>query len=271
MKKVISFLFLILSIIVYSQEKTYTDTEITSKLDSIKFEGNLLYSLENASWHSNDIARAHKEIRSLIGNYLTYQSQDSVKTVFLNKLGNQVIAEYAFVKNEKMPSTEKIRMRPLNATEIGLKTVREKAIEQFSDPKYEIAAPEGYNLNIIIIPFGENYKTYLIPGTSDSTVIPFGNDYLFITDKQGNIIKHQKFHSRLIPTIINLGEGKTVTMSTHSHLKTNPFISATDICTFKLYSQFSKLTKFSVYSPALSTYFEYDIVKDKINKVDSLK
>lgn len=270
MKKPITCFMLIIATFIYSQEKTYTDQELKVKLDSVTAEGNLLYSLENASWHSNDIARAKKEIRSLIGHYLTYQSNDSVKTVFLNNLGNQVIAEYSFVKNAKSPSTEKLRMRPLNKIETDLITIRQKLIEQFADPQYQVSAPEGFNLNIITIPFGEKYKTYLIPGTSDSSIIPFGNDYLFITDAQGNISKHQKIHSRLIPTMTNLGEGKTITMSTHSHLIDNPFISATDICTFKLYAHFSKLTKFSVYSKALGSYLEYDLVENKISKVDQL-
>lgn len=268
MKKAITLILFLVSIIIYSQEKTYTDKEISQKLDSITAEGNLLYSLENASWHSNDIARSKKEIRGLIGHYLTYQSNDTVKTVFLNKLGNQIIAEYSFVKNEKTPVKEKVSMRPLNQRETDLITIRQKLIAQFADPQYQVSVPDGFNLNIITIPFDEKYKTYLIPGTSDSSIIPFGNDYLFITDAQGNISKHQKIHSRLIPTMTNLGEEKTLTMSTHSHLIDNPFISATDICTFKLYAHFSKLTKFSVYSKALGSYLEYDLVKNKIFKVD---
>lgn len=120
---------------------------------------------------------------------------------------------------------------------------------------------------MIIIPFNENYKVYLIPGTAQSGVIPFGNDYLFVSDKKGNIISHKKFHSRLIPTSTVLENGGTVTMSTHSHLATNPFISATDICTFKLYAPFTALEEFSVLSTALGSYIKYNYKKDNIEVV----
>ncbi|QOW08940.1 hypothetical protein Q73A0000_00545 [Kaistella flava (ex Peng et al. 2021)] len=156
----------------------------------------------------------------------------------------------------------------MNVLENDLTNVREKLISQLSNPKYEIEVPQGFSLNLITIPFNKNFKTYLITGANESGVIPFGNDYLFITDKDGIILEEQKFHSRLIPQYTSSVNGE-MTMSTHSHLKTNPFISATDICTFKLYASFTKLEKFFVYSPALQTYFEYNIKKDTLKKIKS--
>ncbi len=270
MKQLFTILLLFFSFVIYSQEYNFTDSEIKVKLDSIKKEGNLLYSLENASWHSTDIARENKKINNLVGQYLTYKTKsDTVKTVFLDKLGSKVLVEYSFINNSKKPSKQNLSIRNLTTDEIELKNVREKIISQLSDPKYEVGVPENFSLNLITIPFADKYKTYIITGATESGVIPFGNDYLFITDKNGQIIDNKKFHSRLIPTYSssqNMGE---VTMSTHSHLKTNPFISATDICTFKLYAPFTKLEKFSVYSPALKTYFEYNTKKDTLEKVKS--
>lgn len=270
MRQLLTFSAFFISILVYCQDYNFTDTEINRKLDSIKKEGNLLYSLENASWHSTDLVRENKNVKNSIGQYLTYKAtNDTVKTVFLNKEGNKVIAEYSFVNNAEKPVSEKLNTRNLTIDELSLKKVKEKLVSQLSDPKYEVGVPQGFSLNLIILPFGTKYKTYIITGASETGVIPFGNDYLFITDADGNILENKKFHSRLIPTYTSSKEMGQITSSIHSHLKTNPFISATDICTCKLYSRFTNLESFSVYSPGLKTYFEYNIKEDSLKKVDA--
>jgi hypothetical protein len=267
--KLISLAFLLISYTVFSQDIKLTEQEMQIKLDSIKTEGNLLYELENASWHSTDLVKENRKMRDSTGIYLTYKSGETVKTVFLNKPANKVISEYTFVNNTKKPSKKAETERELSPLELELKTVREKVIYQLSDKKYEVGVPEGFSLNVIIIPFGEKYKTYLITGASEPGVIPFGNDYLFISDKAGNIEGYKKFHSRLIPTYVANASGDSITIVTHSHLKTTPYISATDICTFKLYAPFTKMERFSVYSPALQTYFEYNYKKNTLAKTKS--
>lgn len=269
MTKTFTLILFVLSFLIFGQNIKLSDTEINAKLDSIKQEGNLLYSLENASWHSSDLKNENKKIKNLAGKYLTYKSNDTIKTVFLNKDESKVIAEYSFLNNSKKPVAQSFNERDLKSNELELKNIREKLIPQLSDSKYEITVPNGFNINIVTFPFNDKYKTYLITGASESNVIPFGNDYLFITDKEGKILENKKFHSRLIPTFTSMENGGIVTMSTHSHLKTNPFISATDICTFKLYAPFTKLSKFSVYSSAFQTYFQYNMKKDIIEKVKS--
>ena len=265
MKKIILLPFFLFSILILSQDKTFSDLEIKQKLDSINTEGNLLFSLENAAWHSSDLLRENAKVRKITGQYLTYKKNDSVKAVFLNKAENKILAEYVFKNDNKKPVKSVFVERNLSDLENDLKNIRSKIIEQLSNPKYEVGNYDGFNLNIIIIPADNGkFKTYLISGTSSSGVIPFGNDYLFVSDKNGVILENKKFHSRLIPTQ-NPPNGGTITMATHSHLRTNPFISATDICTFRLYAPFfPSLKEFSVYSPALSTYMIYNLEKNTI-------
>lgn len=268
MKQITILILLLLSLTTFGQENKLSEIEIQTKLDSIKSEGNLLYSLENASWNSTDIVKENKKNRKLIGGYLTYKYADTVKTVFLNKNEDKVVIEYLFVNNAKKPSTQKLNERDLNPTEIDLKTIKNNLNSQLADPKYGIEVPTGFSLNLITIPFDKKFKTYLITGSNKSGVLPFGNDYLFVTDNEGKILETKKFHSRLIAQYTSTEHGE-MTISSHSHLKTNPFISATDICTFKLYSPGTKLEKFSVYSPAFGTYFEYNAKDDTLKKVDS--
>lgn len=271
MKHIFSLFLIFTSFIIFGQDQKFTDQEIQQKLDSIKAEGNLLFSMENASWNSSDLAREHKKIAKKLGGYLTYKNNDTVKTVFLNKSQNLIIAEYSFKNDSKKPVKENFKERNLNPTETTLSNVRAKLISQLSAPKHEVGVPEGFNLNIITIPFNENYKNYIITGASEHGVIPFGNDYLFITDKDGNITSNKKFHSRFIPTMTKMQDGSAIASSTHSHIRTNPFISATDICTFKLYAPFSNLEEFSIYSPALGCYIKYNYKKDTVSKSKDLE
>lgn len=270
MKQALKFLFIFVSVIISAQDLKYSDQEIQKKLDSIKAEGNTLFSYEKASWQAGDLMAKNKKLNGNIGIYLTYKVSDTTKTVFLNKDQTSILAEYSFKNNQTNTSKESLIQRELNETEKKLKNIRAAIIPQLSNPQYGITVPQGYNLNLVIIPFNENYKVYLIPGTSQSGIIPFGNDYLFISDSKGDIISNQKFHSRLIPTMTSMENGGTVTMSTHSHLRTTPFISATDICTFKLYAPLTKLDEFSVYSPALGIYMKYNYKKDTIEKGEKL-
>ncbi|MBP2616518.1 hypothetical protein [Chryseobacterium jejuense] len=267
MKQIIKFFFIFIPAITFAQDLKYSEKDLQHKLDSIKTEAHLLFSHENASWHAGDLANSNPKLRENMGSYLTYQSKDIMKTVFLNKDQSKIIAEYDFKNNQKSPVKESFTQRELNDTESSLKNIHSVVIPQLSDPKYEVALPQGYSLNMILIPFNENYKIYLISGTSQSGIIPFGNDYLFVSDKKGNIISNQKIHSRLVPAQASMGDGNIATMVTHSHLKTNPFISATDICTFKLYAPLTKLEEFSVYSPALGTYMKYNYKTDTIEVV----
>lgn len=163
MKRIVTLLFIGMSIGISSQENKYSDKEFQQKLDSIKAEGNLLYSHEIASWNSGDLVSTNKKLHEIAQNYLTYKSSDTVKTVFLNKDQSLIVAEYSFKNSQKKPVKESFQQRKLNQIELNTNKIRSTVISQLSDPKYEVGAPEGYNLNLIIIPINDNYKVYLIP------------------------------------------------------------------------------------------------------------
>jgi hypothetical protein len=269
MNKLLTIISILFFTLAYGQEiKKYTNDEIKLKLDSIMVEANLLYKFEKSAWISTDLANENKIIRKNIGGILTYQLNDTIKTIILNEKRNKCIAEYIFINDFKKPSEEIISERNFTPKEQNFQKIKEVILEQLSDKKFEVGVPEGFNLNPILITKNEKYKLYLITGTNQSNIIPFGNDYLFETDKNGKIETWKRFHSRLIPTYTKTKDGGKVTETTHSHLRTNPFISATDICTFKLYGKLYDLEEFSIYSPALGIYLKYDLIKDKIEIVD---
>jgi len=266
MRKTVLILFVFVTILLNAQV-TFSKEEIKQKTDSILVEGNLLYQYEKVAWVSNDQALALKDIKKKFGGYLIYQSGDSVKAIILEKDKDVCMYEMTYYKNFSIPVKEELISRELTDGEKKLQSIKKKLIEDIFTQKYQITCPEGYSLNIELIPYVSGYKLYIIAGTSKSDVIPFGNDYIFFADKNGEITSWRKFHSRLISAMTKFN-GETVTGITHSHLRAEPFISATDICTFKLYGNMYGLKQFKVYSPELSLYFTYNSDKDTIESGD---
>jgi hypothetical protein len=268
MKYFIAFLFSFACTFSYGQDVNYTNEEINLKLDSILKEANLLYKYERSSWVSTDLALANSTTKNNFGGFLTYENGGSFKTIILDKGLNKCVAEFNFKDDFNKPKTEVISERELTQNEMTFQKIKTMIIEQLSETKYEVSVPEGFSLNVTLMPENDGYKMYMIAGTDQSNVIPFGNDYLFYTDKEGVIQSWKKFHSRLIPVNTTAPNGGKIIMPMHSHLRTTPFISATDICTFKLYAGMYDINFFSVYSPALGKTFKYDLSKDKVEIIE---
>jgi len=240
-----------------------TETELKTKLDSVLTEAHLLYKYEKAAWISTDLAKENRTLKKDFGGYFAYEEQEEIRVIILGKNKKTCIAEYTFESDFSKPKSIKIESRELSNQEKTLLEVKEKIVENLSDKKYEVTIPDGYSPNLILLPFAEKNKLYIIMGTSQRDVIPFGNDYLFIADENGKIENWHKFHSRMIPGYTKF-EGYEVTELTHSHLRTTPLITATDICTFMLYAPLYDIDAFSVYSPAIGKYMKYSLKYNEI-------
>jgi hypothetical protein len=240
-------------------QNSMSPQQMKTKTDSILAEANVLYQYEKAAWITTDSAVSKKQLKNILGPYLVYQLKDSMITIFMNRTMDACIYEAIYTPYFDVPTKQIVATRPLNATEKRLHEISGKIVQQIEEKKYPITCPKEYNLNLELIPYEKGYKLYILTGTSQSKVIPFGNDYIFFADQQGNITSWKPFHTRLIdqPTVI---DGNQVRSLSHSH-RQEPFITATDICTFRLYAPMYDQEDFSVYSPVLSTYFKY-ILKD---------
>ncbi len=235
MKKTIFLTSLLLvSTIVMSQREGFDD-RLKLQLDSVLVEGTLLYKYEKASWVATDMIMENQSIIENYGGYFTYEDNGKIIVIFLSRSDNNCIAECNFKDDFTKPVDFKTKARKLTDREEELLKVRSKIFKNLSSDKYSLSIPDGYRPNFILLPFAEKYKLYMIMGTTQIDLIPFGNDYLIVTDRDGNIESLKSFHSRIIPVYTNM-DGKKVIEIFHSHLKTTPLISATDICTFKLYA-----------------------------------
>lgn len=262
MKNVVTSIVLLFSCLSAYSQVCYTETEIQQKCDSIIAESNTLYRYEAASWNFTDMLLAKQEVMKTIQDYLVYQQGDTIKCIVVDNQ-SQCSYEVSFLE-DSAPYSESLIPRKLSEYEIQLIDVRRKIRSAFADEKkYPIYSYQDFPLNWILIPYTDGYKLYAISGTSKSRIIPFGNDYLFVADKKGEIQSWKKFHSKLIP-VEATDEMPVIALPVHSHLKQEPFISATDICTFRLYYNQTGSVRFAVYSVALSMYFIYEVATNKI-------
>ena len=277
MKKVSLILVLVslLSSNVLAQQLKISESELKEKLDSILHEGNLLYKYEKAAWISNELAFKNPTVKAEFHGYLTYEEQSEIKSIILAENLQTCIAEYTFEDNFDQPKYVKIEKREVSDKEKTLIEVRQKILENIlDDGKYEVSVPKGgYNLNFILLPFADKYKLYMITGTTEPNVVPFGNDYIFIADENGEIESWHKFHSQLIPspTITggnnsrkNNAKSNKVTGLIHTHLPSTPLMTATDICTFLLYAPIYDLKTLTVLHGRVRVAMKYWLKENKI-------
>jgi len=264
MKYLFFLVLLIIPSLAQSQDPEPIDSQTRQQLDSIIKEADLLYKYEKSAWVATDLVFQDPAIKDSVGEYLTYQDKDEIKTIFVDKERENCIAEYIFKKSFDQPDNITTGERALTDEEINLLEIRTKILEQLSDQKYKVNMYEGFSLNPIIMPEGSKYKLYLLTGTSQPNIIPFGNDYLFEADRTGKIKSFTKFHSTLIAVETIGPNGEKVIMPVHTHLRTTPLITATDICTFRLYGSLYHMDEFMVYSPALGKYMRYSISANDI-------
>jgi hypothetical protein len=244
----------------YSQEEN-----LQFKLDSIVKEADLLYRYEKAVWISTDLLMADKKLKKDYGGYVVHHSNDTVFVTYFNKSLKQRIALYCFANSDlSKPFRTNHETTALTGIEQELVNVKLKIIDQLSDKEYQVSIPKGFNPNFVLVKDNGGFKLYMLMGTSESGIIPIGNDYLFNADANGNIENWKKFHSRIIPIKSKGPNGEKVLSSIHSHLKTTPYITATDICTFRLYAGLIGMEEFTVLCTETGKNYKYNIKTNKI-------
>lgn len=237
--------------------------------DSIIEEANLLYNYEKTVWNASDLLNENEKLRTKNGAYVVFHNADSLTVSFFESKHRKILARYFYLKSDlEKPIRADLELSDPKPIEIDLLEKKSKIIEQLSNDKYELIIPKNYNPNLVLIPSENGYRLYIIMGTTEDGLIPFGNDYIFWANQKGEIINFHKFHSRLIPARSEIpGIGTTVS-AMHSHRRDTPYISATDICTFRLYAGYTDLESFGVYSPALKITMVYNLEKNSIEIKD---
>jgi hypothetical protein len=204
--------------------------------DSIKAEGEMLYRSEWASGHGTQaFAVSFGRKKLLSGGYFSYESTKEMTTVFFSKAKNPVvIATVKFGLNlDSSKYSIDTTTRIFTDLEKELHIIRSKAAQAvLGDTLFKYN--EQISLNLVPVIENGTKRVYVITAQTAPDEVLLGNDYLISFDNNNNIVSKKKLHNNLIP----LGNGgkEAIKASSHQHLgETSPFITATDICAFKLW------------------------------------
>lgn len=224
------------------------DTATLNRIaDSIRKEGLSIYSSERASWVGTDLfLEKFKGQRSEIGGYLSYMEGNIAKCIFYSADGEKIIGTITF--GDILTSTYgkvDLTNRDFTSREKEYRALRDAVIKlSREDTMFRYYQNTTLNLIPLIDDIGK--RVYCITGTSQSGVVPFGNDYLIRFNEKG-ISSKEAIHKTLIAVSakeINTSAASVPTII-HSHLPGfSLYMTPTDICTAMLYGPYLQIESF---------------------------
>ena len=239
--------------------------------DSILAEAYILYLFEKSAWVLEDVLTASKPTTmNEMGGWFPVgdnEDEDVVKGVFFNEEKTKALFEASFNLKTGIASGKDVA-RDLSPEEIKMINVREKALlaVRTLDDEDLPSCPEGCTFNTEIIRIDEDlYRVYFMLGTTQHGVIPFGCDFSYDCDSEGNVKGFRRYHKTYIPTQLKMDDGSPVLYAVHSHLRFCPLIAPTDIALFLLYGYEAGLSGFKVVSTAYHCVFSFDPEEYAIN------
>ncbi|NVK73345.1 MAG: hypothetical protein HWE24_07685 [Oceanospirillaceae bacterium] len=237
-------------------------------LDSILKEANKLYSFESVAWHATDgLQSMSRKTIDKIGSYIIYEMKDSVYCVWVDQAEKSALIEMAYSHHSySIPARVTEVNRSLNEYETDFIQTRSALFNQIAtDTTYgnQIGVPRNFNFNPVFFKIENGWRLYLMVGTSEYSVVPYGNDYVIECDENGEITSFTMLHSRLLPFEYGNSEQTTITVM-HNHRKSVPYITATDICIHRLYADYHQIDLLSVIAGDPLLLFEYRISTNKI-------
>ncbi|MEO6522047.1 MAG: hypothetical protein ABIN91_10245 [Mucilaginibacter sp.] len=232
MKKLLT----LITLFILAQNAIAQKNDLKQIADSIKAEGEMLYRSEWASGHSTQIfTSSFGEKKLLSGGYFSYETKKGMTTVFFSKNENSVVI--ATVKFDHGLDSSNYNIdtttRKFTENEKEFYAIRSNAAKAIlNDSLFKFY--EHISLNLVPTIKNGVKKVYVITAQTSPDEVLLGNDYLIIFDEDNHIIKKSKLHNNLIP--LGTGGKEAIKASSHQHLgETSPFITATDICAFKLW------------------------------------
>ena len=257
-------LFIMPSAFAQESEPLPDAEELRAANDSILAEAYLLYLFEKSAWVLEDVLAASKPATmNEMGGWFPVgdeENEDVIKGVFFNKEKTKALFEASFNLKTGAASGMGV-VRDLSPEEIEIINVREKVLRAVRtlDPEDLPSCPEGCTFNTEVMRIDEDlYRVYYMLGTAQHGVIPFGCDFSYDCDSEGNIKGFRRYHRTYIPAQLKMDDGSPVLYAVHSHLRFCPLIAPTDIALFLLYGYEAGLSGFKVASTAYHCVFSFD-------------
>lgn len=206
-------------------------------------EGTRLYKSEMASWYGTDIFLSKfPDRRQKAGGYFSYLKDEKAVCVFFsNDETPRIIGSFSFDSTYDINTAiVEDQERELTIQERDLLVIRQAAIKEFrSDTLFK--AYKDMNPNFIPLNDEKGKRVYILTGPEKPGIVVFGNDYLLTFNKDNELKNKKRLHKNIIPIEYGKKDGQLIITTMHSHLpETGDIITATDICTLKLYSKYAR-------------------------------
>jgi len=239
--KLSTLLTLILCFLTQAQQLRAQSTEKTAQ--AILQEGLALYRSERASWIATDVLMGRKLALDELQGYISYQSQDSVRTIYFQRQQTEaepLQAKYVFsfpAQDIQLSTVSQQKGRPATPQEQRLFAVRQKVLEELQSgtklgSPYDL--PENTNFNIALLSNNNQLtKAYVLTGPREAA-LGIGNDFLMTFDKHDQLRSIERLHKSYLPFRLP-ADHRPLKSAFHSHLKEHPYITVSDICSILLY------------------------------------
>ena len=219
--------------------------DLPLEAERILAEADILYKSEMASWHGSDLFIARHPNQGDIGGYFSYVDGGQPRCVFYNK--EEVPKIIGTVVFDSSFNTD---LAIVNLTVRGFSDIEQEYYEMRDAVKKAFRTDTTFsfykdtNPNMIPVKDAKGKRVYVISGTNKHGVVPLGNDYLLQLDKNNRVTSNTPLHRTLILMDYKIKNGLGANgeneSGIHSHIPGySPFITATDICTLRLYEPFT--------------------------------
>lgn len=206
-------------------------------------EGTKLYKTEMASWYGTDIfLEKFADKKQIVGGYLSYIANDKSICVFFSKGSSpKILTTFSFDSTYNVnTATIDGQEREPSKQESDLIVIRQTALTQLrTDTLFK--SYKDMSPNLVPINDEKGKRVYILTGPQKQGIVVFGNDYLLTFDRDNKLMDKRQLHKNIITIAYGTEEGKTIISTMHTHLpETGDLITATDICTLKLYGKYAQ-------------------------------
>jgi len=218
--------------------------QLTSKMRTqVVVEGITLYMLETLADASIDYIYDNADSRILKG-YVAFEENKVFHCIYWNGAYDNLEVIHSFTTSDpEDPSLLRVNneRRPMTTLERKYYDMKMQALTYIRGDAGTFNAPNGMRLQINFVKANDRIKGFVMPYTSQDSLIPLGNDFIINFTRSGELIDYDVIHTdfqEIDATKSKFDEDGS--WKTVQSLKNNqvPHISPTEICNLLLYSPF---------------------------------
>tara|TARA_R110002072_G_scaffold71591_7_gene171515 strand:+ start:1408 stop:2259 length:852 start_codon:yes stop_codon:yes gene_type:complete len=176
-----------------AQQRPWPIEKVRPVIDSVKMEADRLYHLLTIKNKSFELYFNQPTTNDYKIKHLILQDNDTNCVLLIND--NQlVVACYCFKGANSDPFSSKKESRNLSENEQLFFQAKSEAILEAQKAKYEIQSHEECAVEFIFHPNSNGYTLYALSVPLVDSILPWGNDLLFLFDFELKLLSWNKYH-----------------------------------------------------------------------------